>query len=136
MADTEVAPGAVYLEALTAFKAAGMNRARDVLAKVTERMRETQAYPDTITYPLSKPIEGPEGETHELVLRDPDAAILNGLSISEVDTKKAVGDTLILIARMANIPPSAAKQIKLRDIGEIGEIIAFFSGSGPQIGES
>ena len=124
-----------YEEALAAFKVAGMDRARTVLEKVTARMVETKQYPDSISYPLSKPINGPEGEMEVLELRDPDAKIVNGLSIVAGGGGASVKDTLVMIARMANVPPSTVSQIKLRDLGEIGEIIAFFTGSGPQIGE-
>ena len=134
--DIDEAPASAYADALPAFKEAGFGRARQVLAEVTKRMKETKVYPDTITYPLSKPIQGPEGELHELVLRDPDAALLNGLGITGADTKNALAESMVLIARVANVPPSTIKRIKLRDLGEIGEILDFFTGSGPKIGDS
>ena len=73
-----------------------MNRAREVLITVTERMEATKA--DPVDH---APTQGPNrykaraGQMHVLELRDPDSSIMMGLSISEADTKNAVVDTLV-----------------------------------------
>ena len=99
-----------------------------------ERMKETECLPrDDHSYPLSKPIPGPDGEIHSLEIRDPDASILNGARASSPGRSRRgpLKDTIVMIARMANVPPSTVAKIKMRDLGEITEIINFFSGQWP-----
>ena len=117
-----------YGEAFAALKVAGMDRAREVLEQVTERMKETKTYPDSITYPLSKPV-GKDGEITSLEIQDPDGSVMKGLG-----EKGGLDELMTLIGRTSGLPPSTIRQIKMRDLGEIGEIMAFFTGSGPQTG--
>jgi len=78
------------------------------------------AGPKKIT--LKSPIKIQGIETTELMLSEPDLGVLDDVHIEvsgEGKVRLNLGDIPKLIANMANIPPSDAKKIKLKDMREI-----------------
>lgn len=84
---------------------------------------------------LSHPIEA-HGETvSEIELREPTLAVLDGVHLV-VEQSGAVridlGDLHRLIAGMAQIPPSSARQIRLADVGPaLDRVMDFLPASRP-----
>ena len=91
------------------------------------------------TLKLSKPIRSEGEDKTELALREPTLGMLDGvyLKISmEGELNIDLGAVRILLGRMADIPPSAAKQISVRDAFAAKDIIADFFGDFLPTGES
>ena len=83
------------------------------------------------TVTLSKPIKGPDGELAELELRELTLGEIEGIDIAQI------GDTKVLIrlvSKSADIPPSAVKQISMRDLVPLATAIADFFGISPPAG--
>ena len=85
----------------------------------------------SVTIPLSRPVQA-HGETlTELTLTEVDLGALEGVNlVIDQDGKLQIdlGDLHRLIAGMANIPPSAAKRILIKDALAGKEAIADFFG--------
>ena len=93
---------------------------------------------DSITVTLKKPIQA-HGETlKKLTLSDPDLGALDGIyiDVGEQGARIHLGQLPLLLAAMANIPPSAAKTIKLTDLAVIGPEVFAFLGLSLGTGES
>ncbi|MFP3943816.1 MAG: phage tail assembly protein [Alphaproteobacteria bacterium] len=82
------------------------------------------------TITLKRPIEAHGKEVTELTFREPTLGVLDGLEIEvtgDGGVKLNLGDIVKLVASMAEIPPSSARQIALSDLKEIaGEVQDFF----------
>ena len=90
-------------------------------------------------FTLSEPIRVGGEEVTELTLRKPTVDMLQGTKIKvagdggmEIDA-----DTVIKVfARLADIPPSAARKISGEDYVRMVEIYANFFGQSPRTGET
>ena len=86
---------------------------------------------EPLTVRLSAPIQA-HGETvSELTLREPTLGMLDDVHLfvgSAGELRVNLGDLHRVVAGMAGIPPSAARAISLRDLGEIGPALAGFFG--------
>jgi len=79
---------------------------------------------------LSHPIEAHGAEVSELTLRRPRLKDLKGISMDNI-----TGDLMIeLVARLAEIPPSAAGEIDAGDFEAIGEAFSAFFPKRPASG--
>lgn len=75
-----------------------------------------------VTIELSHPIEAHGKEVNELKLRRPRLKDLKGINMENI-----TGDLMIdLVARLAEIPPSAAGEIDAGDFEAIGEAFNVF----------
>ena len=93
---------------------------------------------DSITVKLRVPIQAHGEKVSTLTLRDPDLGVLEGVSIDVGERGVTIHFSQLpaLIAAMADIPPSSAKTIKLRDLVVIGPKVFDFLGLSQLIGES
>ena len=90
-------------------------------------------------FPLSKPVRVEGEEVTSLTLREPTIGMLGGVKQKitgdggiEIDV-----DTVIKVfAKIANIPPSSAKQIAPEDFPRVLEVYTSFFGGSPETGES
>ena len=87
---------------------------------------------------LSKPISA-HGETiAQLSLSEPTLAILDDVELFSVKGDGSIkinfGDLHKIIAGMADIPPSAAKNIALQDLKQLIPMVTDFFGVPPPIG--
>ena len=82
------------------------------------------------TLTLTKPIRIGGEDVSELTLTEPTLGMLDGVALkitAEGELNIDLGAIRLLLGRMANIPPSAAKAITLKDaIGARDVISAFF----------
>jgi len=74
--------------------------------------------PMTYTMDLTRPIEAHGEEVHRLTLRDPDSGALDGVFVTfgPGGMKIDVGAMVKLVAAAADIPPSSARKIPMRDL--------------------
>ena len=93
----------------------------------------------TVTVPLTRPIEA-HGETlSELTLSEIDLGALEDINLVIDHSGKLhlnLGDLHRLIAGMANIPPSSARKILIKDVFAAREAMEDFLGISLPIGES
>ena len=91
------------------------------------------------TVTLKHPIEA-HGDTYKtLTLDEPTLGVLDDVEISvkgDGSVRLNLGDLHKLVANMANIPPSAAKKIRVSDMAEIGEAVMGFLSEFLPTGES
>ena len=92
----------------------------------------------SITVPLTVPIQVHGEEVSSLTLNDPDLGALEGVHVDlgQQGARLYLGQLPAIIAAMANIPPSSAKKIKMRDLVAIGPEVMDFLGLSQVIGES
>ena len=91
------------------------------------------------TFPLSEPIRVGGEEVTELQLRKPTVDMLGGtkLDVTGDGGIRIDADTVIKVfARLANIPPSAVKQICGDDYMRMVEVYTNFFGKSPETGET
>jgi len=92
---------------------------------------QTMAKPDSITIPLSTPLDA-HGETvTEITLSEIELGDLDGINIVIDDAgalRINLGDLHRLVAAMARIPTSSAARLRLRDALAAKEKIADFFG--------
>lgn len=89
---------------------------------------------ESTTIPLSKPITAHGEEISELTLRDAGIGALEGVKATLSDTGLGIdlGDLPKVIARLADIPPSSARTISLRDLSKlVPEVFDFLGGTQP-----
>lgn len=95
--------------------------------------------PDTVTIPLSRPIEA-NGETlNEITLKEVDLGSLEGVNLVIDDAgnlRLNLGDLHRLVAAMAQIPPSSARKILIRDAFAAKDAIGDFFGISLPTGRS
>ena len=72
----------------------------------------------TYTMELSRPIQAHGEELSTLTLRDPDSGALDGVfvTLGPGGMKIDVGAMVKLVAAAADIPPSSARKIPMRDL--------------------
>ena len=87
----------------------------------------------TKTVKLQLPITVEGKEVHELTLHEPLLGDMEHVEMNQhgAPTNKGL---IELVASLADIPPSSAKQIAMRDMEEIGRLIADFTESSPATG--
>ena len=81
------------------------------------------------TLTLSKPLRVGAEDVSELTLIEPTLGMLDGVSLritSEGELNLDLGAIRLLMGRMANIPPSSAKNITLKDAIRAKDVIADF----------
>ena len=86
---------------------------------------------------LTKPIRVGAEDVTELTLTEPTLGMLDGVSLrisAEGELNIDLGAIRILLARMANIPPSAAQDITIKDALAAQEVVADFFGDFLQTG--
>ena len=91
----------------------------------------------TTTLTLTKPIRVGAEDVTELTLTEPTLGMLDGVSLrisAEGELNIDLGAIRILLARMANIPPSAAQNITIKDALAAQEVVADFFGDFLQTG--
>lgn len=86
---------------------------------------------DAVKITLKHPIVA-HGETvNELTLGEPTLGVLDDVEITvkgDGSVRLNLGDIAKLVANMADIPPSAAKSIRVSDLSKIGkEVMGFLS---------
>ena len=84
---------------------------------------------DTYQMELSTPIQAYGEPTQTLTLRDPASGALDGVEITlgAGGVKSDRGNLVRVIGIAADIPPSAAKQIPMRDLFQhLGAVLNFF----------
>ena len=89
------------------------------------------------TLKLTKPIRVGGEDVTELTLTDPTLGMLDGVALrisAEGELNIDLGAIRILLARMANVPPSAAKDITIKDALAAQEVVADFFGDFLQTG--
>ena len=91
------------------------------------------------TLTLTKPIRVDAEDITELTLTEPTLGMLDGVSLrisAEGELNIDLGAIRLLLARMANIPPSAAQNITIKDALAAQEVVADFFGDFLQTGET
>jgi len=86
---------------------------------------------------LSKPLRFGGEDSRELTLVEPTIGMLEGVNLritAEGELNIDLAAIRILLGRMANIPPSAAKDISIRDALQAKDLIADFFGDSLQTG--
>ena len=95
---------------------------------------------ETVTIPLSRPIEAHGEIVNEIQLAQVDLGALEGIDLvvtEQGSIRINLGDLHKLIAQMANIPPSSAKRLLIKDMVTAKAAIAdFFGFSLPTGGSS
>lgn len=94
---------------------------------------------DTVKVTLRHPIEA-HGQTVKILeLKEPTLGVLDDVEISvkgDGSVRLNLGDLHKLVANMADIPPSAAKAIRVSDMGTIGKAVMGFLSEFLPTGES
>ena len=87
----------------------------------------------TRTVQLQLPISVEGKDVTELTLHEPLLGDMENVEMNQhgAPTNKGL---IELVASLANIPPSSAKKIAMRDMEEIGRLIADFTESSPATG--
>lgn len=78
---------------------------------------------------LKHPIEAHGEKVTELTLKEPTLGVLDDIEVvvnGSGGARLNLGDLHKLVAGMAGIPPSAAKQIRVSDLGPIGAAVMDF----------
>ena len=91
------------------------------------------------TLKLTKPLQVGGEEVSELTLTEPNVGMLDGVQLritAEGELNIDLGAICVLLGRMANIPPSAAQKITIRDALGAKEVIADFFVDSLQTGET
>ena len=91
------------------------------------------------TLTLTKPIRIGGEDVSELTLTEPTLGMLDGVALritAEGELNLDLGAIRILLGRMASIPPSAAKDITIKDAIAAKDVIADFFGDFLQTGET
>ena len=91
------------------------------------------------TLTLTKPIRSGGEEVSELTLVEPNIGMLDGVKLritAEGELNIDLGAICILLGRMANITPSAAKTISIKDALRAKDVIADFFDDFLQTGET
>lgn len=87
-----------------------------------------------VTMRLRTPIEAHGQTVSEITLAEPTLGVLDGVRI-EVGASGRVqidlGDLHRLVAGMAGIPPSSARQIRMTDLAPLARAVMDFLGGGP-----
>ena len=94
---------------------------------------------NTYTMELSRPIDAHGERVQTLTLRDPVSGALDGVEITlgAGGVKIDMGALVRVIAAAADIPPSSAKQIPMRDLfSHFGGVLAFFGLDTQETGAS
>ena len=90
-----------------------------------------------VTVRLRTPIDAHGQTVSELTLAEPTLGVLDGVRI-EIGTSGRVqidlGDLHRLIAGMAGIPPSSARQIRMTDLAPLARAVMDFLPSSPPAG--
>jgi hypothetical protein len=84
---------------------------------------------DVVKVPLKHPIEAHGEKVSELELKEPTLGVLDDVEITvkgDGSVALNLGDLHKLVANMADIPPTAAKQIRVSDMGEIAKAVMGF----------
>lgn len=82
------------------------------------------------TISLKHSIEVEGEKVNKLTLRRPKLKHLKGVDLQHMD-----GETIILlVSRLADIPPSSVEEIDGADLDAIGEVIGNFFGQSPATG--
>lgn len=81
--------------------------------------------PDSITVPLSKPIEA-HGETiTEITLRAPTIGDMEDLGIGAAGIK-SFKELVAVVAELGAVPPSSVRKLEMRDVAPLNEALASF----------
>ena len=91
------------------------------------------------TLTLTKPIRVDGNDVSELTLTEPNLGMLDGVKLrisAEGELNIDLGAIRVLLGRMANIVPSAAAQITIKDAIKAKEVIADFFDDFLQTGET
>ena len=82
-----------------------------------------------VTVTLSTPIEAHGEQVRELTLSEPTIGVLDGVHIDvgmDGRVRLDLGDLHRLVAGMAGIPPSSARQIRLSDMAPLARAVMDF----------
>jgi hypothetical protein len=79
---------------------------------------------------LSRPIKVGDDELSELLLREPTAGDLEATDGADGDVAKSI----LLIAKLADVPPSSIRSLRAKDLQTVSEAIAPFLPQPPQTG--
>ena len=88
-----------------------------------------------VTVTLSRPIEAHGERVAELTLSEPTLGVLDGVHLDvglDGRVRLDLGDLHRLVAGMAGIPPSAARQIRVTDMAPLARAVMDFLPSTPQ----
>ena len=91
------------------------------------------------TLKLTKPIRSGGEDVSELTLTEPTLGMLDGVQLritAEGELNIDLGAIRILLGRMANITPSAAEQITIKDAIGAKDVLADFFGDFLPTGET
>ena len=88
-----------------------------------------------VTVSLSAPIEAHGQQVTELTLSEPTIGVLDGVQIDvgmEGRVRLDLGDLHRLVAGMAGIPPSSARQIRISDMAPLARAVMDFLPASPR----
>ncbi len=91
--------------------------------------------PDSITVPLSKPIEAHGQTVSEITLRAPTLGDMGDLGIGAAGIK-TFKEFVAAVSRLGNIPPSSARSVRMADFKALNEAFASFLGAPPETGDT
>lgn len=88
---------------------------------------------DPVKVPLSRPIQAHGATVTELTLKEPTLGVLEDIEIAigsgasgQGEVKLRLGAIITLVAALAEIPPSSAKQISASDLPALGKAVMGF----------
>ena len=87
-----------------------------------------------VTVPLSRPIEAHGEQVTQLTLSEPTIGVLDGVHLDvglDGRVRLDLGDLHRLVAGMAGIPPSSARQIRITDMAPLARAAMDFLPSTP-----